>query len=248
MTVFTTTLARLYLKLSSTLCVTLVQSLSCAELFATPWTAACQAPLPLTISQSLPKFISTASVMPSSHLILWCPLLLQPSIFPSITDFPNKLAVYIKWSKYWSFSFSISPSHEYSGFIFFMIDWFDLLAVEGTLSLLQHHSSKASVLCCSAFFTVQLSKPYVIIGKTIAWLYGPLAKIKCSICVCVTRPCLFPGLVGPDPASVCVVEWVSLGSSPLSARGVQVGGNFQCKVLSLCPSHWQGSMCVLLRS
>ena len=119
-------------------------------------------------SQSLPKFLSIKSVMLSNHLILCHPVLLLPSVFPSIRVFSNKLALCIRWSQYWSFSFSISPSHEYSGFIFFMIDWFDLLAVEGTLSLLQHHSSKASVLCCSAFFTVQLSKPYVIIGKTIA--------------------------------------------------------------------------------
>ena len=122
------------------------------RLFATTWTAACQASLPLTISQSLPKFMSTASVMTSSHLILWHPLLL-PSIFPSIRDFSNELAVHIRWPKYWSFSFNISPSNEYAGLISIKIDRFDPPAVQGTLrSLLQHHSSKVSILWRSAFF------------------------------------------------------------------------------------------------
>ena len=139
------------------------------QFFASPWTAACQASLPLTISRSLPKFMSIASVMPSSHLIFWHPLLLLPSIFPSIRDFSNYSILLNTWSKYWSFSFSISPSNEYSGLISFKIDWFDLLAVQGTLrSLLQHHSLKESILWCSAFLTVQLSQPYVTTGKTIA--------------------------------------------------------------------------------
>ena len=112
--------------------------------------------------------MSIAFVMPSSHLILWC-LLLLPSIFPSITDFSNELAVHIRWPKYWSFSFSISLSNEYSGLISLKIDWFDLLAVQGTLrSLLQHHSLKASILWCSALFTVQLSQLYMTTGKTTA--------------------------------------------------------------------------------
>ena len=142
-----------------------VQSLSCIRLFATPWTAACQASLSITKSHSLLKLISTESVMQSNHLILCRPLLL-PSIFPSIRVFSSESALRIKWPKYWSFSFGISPSSEYSGLISFRIDWFDLLAVQGTLkSLLQHHNSKASVLRCSAFFTVQLSHPYMTIGN-----------------------------------------------------------------------------------
>ena len=113
----------------------------------TPWTAACQASLSITNSQSLLKLMSIKSVMPSNHLILCCPLLLLPAVFPSIRVFFNELALSIKWLKHWSFSFSISPFKEYSGLIFFRIDWFDLLAVQGTLkSLLQHHSSKASIL------------------------------------------------------------------------------------------------------
>ena len=130
-------------------------SLSCVQLFATPWTAAHQASLPTTNSQRLLKLMSIKSLMPSNHLILCCPLLLLPSIFPRIRVFSNNSVLHIRGSKYWSFSFSISPSNEYLGFISFRIDWFDLLAVQGTLkSLLQHHSSKASVLWCSAFFMV----------------------------------------------------------------------------------------------
>ena len=125
------------------------------HLFVTPWTAACQASLSITISRSLPKLTSIESVMPSSHLILCHPLLLLPSIFPSSRVFSSELALCIRWPKYWSFSFSISPFNEYSGLISFKIDWFDLLAVQGTLkSLLQHHSSKALIIWCSTFFTV----------------------------------------------------------------------------------------------
>ena len=146
-----------------------VQSLSRVRLFATPWTAACQASLSITNSQSLLKFISIESVMPSNHLILCRPFLLRPSIFPSIRVFSNKSVLCNRWPKYWSFSFSISPSNEYSGLISFRIDWLDLLAVQGTLkSLLQHHSSKASILLHSAFFIVQLSHAYMTTGKTIA--------------------------------------------------------------------------------
>ena len=120
---------------------------------ATPWTAAHQSPLSFTISQTLLKLMSTESMMPSNHLILCRPLLLLPSVFPSISVFSNESALHIRWPKYWSFSFSISSSNEYSGLISFRIDWFDLLAVQGTLkSLLQHHSSKASLLRRSAFF------------------------------------------------------------------------------------------------
>ena len=142
-----------------------VQSLSCVQLFETPWTAARQASLSITNCRSLPKPMSIELVMPSSHLILCRPLLLS-SIFPSIRVFSNESVLYIRWPEYQSFSFSISPSNEYSGLI---SHWFDLLAIQGTpKSLLQHHSSKASVLWCSAFFIVQLSQPYMTTGKTIA--------------------------------------------------------------------------------
>ena len=144
--------------------VVVVQSLSRVRLFQTPWTAAHQAFLFITNSQSLLKLMS---IEPSNHLILCGPLLLLPSIFPSI--FSNESALHIRWSKYWSFSFSISPSNEYSGLISFRIDWFDLLTFQETLkSLLQPHSSKASILWCSAVFIVQLSHPYMTTGKTIS--------------------------------------------------------------------------------
>ena len=137
-----------------------VQPLSCIQLFVTPWTAARQASLSITNSQSLLKVMSIKSVVPSNHLILCRPLLLLPSIFPSIKVFSNELVLHIRWPKYWSFSFSISPSNEYSGLIFFRTDWFDLLTVQGTLkNLLQHHSLKPPVLWCSAFFIAQLSHP-----------------------------------------------------------------------------------------
>ena len=134
----------------------------------TPWTAARQAFLSITTSESLFKLMSIESVMASIHLILGHPLLLLPSIFPSIRVFSNESVLCIRWPKYWSFSFSIIPSNVYSGLISFMTDWFDLLAVQRTLkSLLQHHSSKASILWRSAFFMVQLSHQYMTIGKTI---------------------------------------------------------------------------------
>ena len=135
----------------------------------TPCTAACQASLSITKSQSLLKLMSVESVMPSNHLILCHPLLLSPSIFPSIRVFSNESALRIRWPKYWSFSFNISPSNEHSELISLRMDWFDLLAVQGTVkSLLQHRSSKASILWCSAFFIVRLSHPYMPAGKTIA--------------------------------------------------------------------------------
>ena len=143
-----------------------VQLLSCGWLFATPWTAACQASLSITNSGSLLKLKSIESVMQSNHLILCCPLLLQPSIFPSIRVFSNESVLCIRWPKYWSFSFNISPSNEHPGLISFRMDWLDLLAVQGTLKSLQHHSSKASILRCSAFFMVQLSHPYMTTGKS----------------------------------------------------------------------------------
>ena len=146
-----------------------VQLLSCVRFFVTPWTAAHQAYLSITNSQSLPQLVSIESVMPSNHLILCCPLLLLPSIFPSIRVFSNESALRIRWPKYWSYSFNISPSNEHPGLISFRMGWLDLLAVQGTLkSLLQHHSSKASILWCSAFFIVHLSHPYMTTGKTVA--------------------------------------------------------------------------------
>ena len=149
-----------------------VQWLSRVQLFATPWTAACQASLSITNSRSLLKLMSTESVMPSNRFILCHPLLLLSLIFPSIGVFSNESVIHIRWPKYWSFSFSISPSNECSGLISFRMDWLDLLAVQGTLkSLLQHHSSKPSILWRSGFFTVQLSYPYVTTGKTIAFTF-----------------------------------------------------------------------------
>ena len=140
-----------------------------------PWTAACQASLSITNSWSLLKRTSIELVMPSNHLILCHPLLLPPSIFPSIRVFTNDSVLHIRWPKYWSFSFSISPSSEYSGLISSRMDWLDLLTVQGTLkSLLQQHSLKASILQHSAFFTVQLSYPYMTTGKAIPLTDGPL--------------------------------------------------------------------------
>ena len=147
-----------------------VSQFSCSvRLFATPWTAAQQASLSITNSWSLFKLMSIESVMSSNHLILCRPLLLPPSIFPRIRVFSKESVLHIRWPKYWSFSFSISPSKEHPRLISFRMDWLNLLAVQGTLkSLLQHHGSKASILWCSAFFIVHLSHPYMTTGKTIA--------------------------------------------------------------------------------
>ena len=145
-----------------------VQSLSRVRPFATPWTAACQVSLSITSSQSLLKLMSIVSVNPSNHLNLCPPLCFLPSVFPSIRVFSNESVLRIRWPTYWSFSFSISPSNEYSGLISFRMDWLDLLVLQGTLkSLLQHHSSKASILWRSAFFIAQISHPYMTTGKTI---------------------------------------------------------------------------------
>ena len=153
-----------YFKLTS------VQSLSHGRLFATPWTAARQASLSITNSQSLLILMSIESVMPSNHLILCHPLLLLPSIFPTIRVFSSESVLHIRWPQYWSFSFSISPSNEYSVLISFRMDWLDLFVVQGTLkSLLQHHSLKASILRDSAFIMIQLSHPYMTAGKTVAF-------------------------------------------------------------------------------
>ena len=164
-------------KLTNNYIFSSVQSLSRVLLFVTIWTTAPQDSLSITNSRSPPKCMSIELMMPSNHLILCCPLLFPPSVFPSIRVFSNESTVCIRWPKYWSFSFSISPSKEYSGLISFRMDWLDLLAVQGTLkSLLQHHSSKASILSHSAFFIVQLSHPYMTTGKTIVFqtFVGPL--------------------------------------------------------------------------
>ena len=148
--------------------ISLFQLLSHVWLFVTPWTAAHLASLSITNSQNLLKFMSIELVMPSNHLILCHPLLLLPSVFPSIRVFSSDSVLHIRWPKYWSFSFSINPSNEHSGLISFRVAWFDLPAVHGTYkSLLQHHSSKASILWCSAFFMVQLSHLHMTTGKTI---------------------------------------------------------------------------------
>ena len=149
--------------------IVVVQSLNHVQLFVTAWALARQASLSFTISRSLLKLMSIDLMMPSNHLILCCPLLLLPSIFPSISVFSNELALHIRWPRYWSFSFSISPSSEYFGLTSFRIDWFHLLAVQGTLkSLLQHHSSKASILPHSSFFMVQLSHLFMTTRRTTA--------------------------------------------------------------------------------
>ena len=166
--------------------------LSSVRLFVTPWTAARQASLSITNSRSFLKLMSIESVMPSNHLILCCPLFLPPSIFPSIRVFSNESALHIRWPKYWSFSFNISPSNEYSGLISFRMDRLDLLAVQGTLkSLLQHHSSKASILWRSAFFMVQLSHPYTgktraltrwtFVGKVMSLLFNMLSSLVITL-------------------------------------------------------------------
>ena len=164
-----------------------VQSLSRVWLFATPWIAAHQASLSITDSWSSFKLMSIELVMPSNQLILCYPLLLLPSIFSSIRVFSNESTLHIRWPKYyWSFSFNISPSNEHSGLVSFRMDWLDLLAVQGTLrSLLQHHSSKASILWRSAFFTVQLSHPHLTTGKTIAltrWIF--VGKVNLCFLIC----------------------------------------------------------------
>ena len=179
-------------------CFQSVQLLSCVRLFATPWSAARQASLSSSNSWSLPKLTSMESVKPSNHLILCHPLLLPPSIFPSIRVFSNESVHHIRWPKYWSFNFSISPSNEHSRLISFRIDWFDLLAVQGTLkSLLQNHSSKASILQCSAFLILQLSHLYMTIGKAIAltrWTFiGKVMSLLFNMLSRLITPVFLPG-------------------------------------------------------
>ena len=182
-----------------------VQLFSCIQLFANPWTAARYASPSITNSRSLLKLMFIESVMPSNHIILCRPLLLPPSIFPSIRVFSNESALLIRWPKYWSFSFNISPSNEHPGLTSFKVDWLDLLAVQRTLkSLLQHHSSKASILWCSAFFIIQLSHPYMTTGKTIAltrWtfvgkvmslLFSMLSRLVIASCLMPPYKCYVP--------------------------------------------------------
>ena len=187
-----------------------VQWLSRVQVSATPWTAARQASLSITNSQSLLRLMSIESVMPSSHLTL-CRPLLPPLISPSIRVFSNESALHIRWPKYWSFSFNISPSNEHPGLISFRMDWMDLLVVQGTLkSLLQHHTSKALILWHSAFFTVQLSHPYMTTGKTIALTRRTFAgKVMCLLFNMLSRLVIaFP------PRSKCLlISWLQSPSA-----------------------------------
>ena len=182
------------------------QLLSSVLLFATPWTVAHQAFLSITNSQSFVKLMSIELVMPSNHFILCRPLLLLPSIFPSIRVSSNESVLCIRWPKYWSFSFSIRPFNEYSGLISFRIDWFGLLAVQGTLkSLLQHHRSKASILRCSALLIVQLSHPYMITGKTIALTRWTFVSKVMSLLFNMLSRFVIPFL----PANKCLlISWL----------------------------------------
>ena len=207
-----------------------VQSLSqfsrSVQLFATPWTAACQTSLSITNSWNLPKLMSIKSVMSSNHLTLCCSLLLLPSVFPSIRVFSSESVLRIKWPKYWSFSFSISPSNEYSGLISFRIDWLDLLAIQGTLkSLLQHHSSKASVLQHLAFFLVQLSHPYMTTGKTIAltrWTF--VSKVISLLCKTLSRL-----VIAFLPRSKCLlILWLQSPSAVILEPKNKVCHCFHC--------------------
>ena len=197
-----------------------VQSPSRVRLFATPWTEACQASLSIANPGSLLKLVFIESVMSSNHLILCLPLLLLPSIFPSIRVFSNESVLRIRWPKYWSFSFSISPSNEYPGLIFFWMDWLDLFAVQGTLkNLLQHHSSKAPILRCSAFFIVLLSHPYMTTGKTIDLRrflsQNQIMTIKSKYSQCPV-------------AELCPALWDPMDCSP---PGSSVHGILQARIL-----------------
>ena len=202
-----------------------VQSLSHVRLIATPWTAASQASLSIINSQSLLKLTSIESVMPSNHLILCWPRLLLPSMFPSIRVFSNESVLCIRWPKFWSFSFNISLSNEYSGLISFRMDWLDLLAVQGTLkSLLQHHSSKASILWCSAFFVAQLSHPYTTTGETIALTRQNFADKVMSLFFMLSRlvitflprsKCLLISWLQPPSAVILEPQKINLSLFPL---------------------------------
>ena len=208
--------------------IVVVQLLSCVWLFSTPWTPTHQACLCFAISWSLLQLMSIELIMPSSHLILCCLLLLLPSIFPTIRAFSNELALRIRSPKCWSFNFSISPCSEYSTLISFKIDWFDLLPVQGTLkSLLQHHSSKASILQCSAFFIVQLSHPYMTTGKTIVLTRRTFVGKKRSIRM---------GKMQSSDKSKC---WWRCG-----AAGAFIHCQWECKMVLLL---WNTVWCFLTR-
>ena len=186
-----------------------VQSLSHVRLFATPWTTARQASLSITNSWSLPKLMPIELVMPSNHLILCHPLFLPPSIFPNIRIFSNESVFCIRWPKYWSISFRISPSNAYSGLISFRMDWLDLLAVQGTLkSLLQHHSSKTSLLQCSAFFILQLSHLYMTTGKTIALTRQTFVGKVMSLLFNILSRLAIPFL----PRSKCLFHYMAIAT------------------------------------
>ena len=194
-----------------------VQLLSPVQLFATPWTAASQASLFFTISQSLLKHIPIKLLIPSNHLILCCPLLLLPSIFPNIKVYPNESVLRIRWPKYWSFSFNISPSNEYSGLISFTIDWFDIHAVKGTLkSLLQHHNSKASILWRSTFSLCSNSHNCTwLLEKPQLWLYGPLSA---KWCLCFLTHCLRLSAFLPG-SNHLLISWLQSPSAVILTYG-----------------------------
>ena len=203
-----------------------VQLLSRVQLFGTPWTSTCRASVSSPISQSLLKLMSIGSVMPSNHLVLCRSLLLLPSIFPRIKTFSNESLICIRWPKYWSFSFSISPFSEYSGLISFRIDWFDLLVVQGTLkSLLQHHSSEASVLQHSAFLMVQLSHPDMTTGKTIAltrWTF--VGKVVSLLFDVLSR-----FIIAFLPRGKCLlISWLHSSSSVILEPEKKVCHYFHC--------------------
>ena len=203
-----------------------VQYLSHVWLFATTWSIAHQASLSFTISRSLLKLMSIESVMPSSHLILCRPLILLPSIFPSIRVFSSESVLCIRWPKYWCFSFSISPSNEYSGLISYRMDWFDFLAARGTLkSLLQHHSSKASILRHSAIFRVQLSHPYMTTGKTIALIRRTLVGKVMSLLFNMLSRLVITFL----PRSKCfLISWLQSPSAVILEPRKIVSHCFHC--------------------
>ena len=204
----------------------LVQSLSHVRLFSTPWTAARQAFLSITNSRSLLKLMSIQAVMPSNHLILCHPLFLLPSVFPSIRVFSKESVLHIKWPKYWSFSFNISSSSEFSGLISFRMDWLDLLAVQGTLkSLLQHHSSKASILWHSAYIMIQLSHSYMTTGKTIALTRWTFVGQVMSLLLNIMSRLVIAFL----PRSKCLlISWLQSPSAVILEPKKRVCHSFHC--------------------
>ena len=224
-----------------------VQLLSRVQLFATPWIAACQASLSITNSRSSLKLMFIESVMLSSHLILCCPLLLLPPIPPSIRVFSNESTLRMRWPKYWSFSFSIIPSKEHPGLISFRMDWLDLLVVQGTLkSLLQHHSSKASILRCSAFFTVQLSHSYMTTGKAIALTRRTFVDKEMSLLLNMLSRLVITFL----PRSKCLlISWLQSPSAViLEPKKIKSDAVFTLSPSSatLKPGDWHGKMCAVL--